>query len=460
MKNILIICSIFAPENRIGAIRPTKIGKYLKKIGNYYITVLTEDKEILHKDELLEQDLVYFDDVIRIKQSKLLIILNFVIKTFFKRRHKKKEDIEIINPYNRKPSKSNKIKSDLKSKIMRKIKKHSSLYFYFLNDIINSLDFFFNAKSYLKSSNKEFDVIFSTYGPFSSHWIGRYAKNLLPNAVWICDYRDSVYSEDSTPFGFKNFSKSFAKRVSKTADIITAVSQGCLDTLFINNKIKTAVIPNGFDKEDLGDFSVQRNLDKFIFTYTGALYSGKRDLSITFKAIDELINEGKVDKSLIEVHYAGDSFSDIFYQANKFNLEMLLVNHGSVTRKKSLELQINSNILLLASWNTNESSGIVTGKFLEYLMINKPIVCNITGNKPISILKEMINESQVGVCCEEACLNEDYNYLKSYIEKLYKCWIKGLEISFNPNKVYIKKYNYRQIAILINTIIEEYSALT
>lgn len=40
MKRVLIVSSSFWPDNRMGAVRPTKLAKYLERMG-YTVTVIT-----------------------------------------------------------------------------------------------------------------------------------------------------------------------------------------------------------------------------------------------------------------------------------------------------------------------------------------------------------------------------------------------------------------------------------
>ena len=55
MKKVLIVCNHFAPENILGAVRPTKLAKYLN-IEGYGITVIAEKVEYDVIDSTLERD--------------------------------------------------------------------------------------------------------------------------------------------------------------------------------------------------------------------------------------------------------------------------------------------------------------------------------------------------------------------------------------------------------------------
>ncbi|MEH7255748.1 hypothetical protein V7111_26940, partial [Neobacillus niacini] len=77
MKKILIVSYLFAPENAIGAIRPTKIAKFLSEKA-YDITVITSSNKLKH-DSMLEKDLSKLKKVIEVDHSE------FYTKRFIKR---------------------------------------------------------------------------------------------------------------------------------------------------------------------------------------------------------------------------------------------------------------------------------------------------------------------------------------------------------------------------------------
>lgn len=437
LKRILIIARAFAPQNSIGAIRPTKIAKYLKINHNYHVTVLTTFKSNAITDECLEQDIKYVDNIIEITTKK------------YDKPNSINKDIQINTRIN------NEISS--RSKVYQSIRSYLSRYKRYILNLYDSKKFYWGSLKYLKKIDLcKFDVVFSTYSPWASHEIARYIKNRNPYIKWIADFRDPVFREFEIPYGFKKYSKNFVRSVCKKADIIIAVSEGALEELYFNEHENKYIIPNGFDIEDLEDIekiNLKAN-DKLTFAYLGRLYKGKSDLSAIFRALKELHDESLIHKEKIKIIYAGPSKQNFLLQLAKFNLSECTETYDLIERKKALQIQLNSDVLLLASWNNLGNTGIVTSKFLEYMMMNKPIICAISGNLPNSTVKSMINEANIGVCYEQINDKEDYLILKKYILEQYQRFDSGKELLFRPNKQYVEKYSYKRIADMVDILIQ------
>lgn len=429
MKRVLIVSRAFAPLNAIGSIRPTKIAKYLKINNDYDISVITTKKKNIMIDESLSNDLKFIDRIIEIETSSRNPILNCL-------KSKKRVEKRVLNN-NVKSIKTGKQRSKVKSSIIN--------YLSYILNYTDSNNFYKKAKIEIdKLELDKYDVVISSYSPFASHQIARYIKNKNPKITWIADFRDPVYRDFDTPLGFKNYCKGFAKRVCKKANIITGVSQGVIDELYYEEHKSKYIITNGFDMDDIKGINAE-STEKFTLSYLGGLYSGKRDLTPVFKCIHELINEGLVDKSKIKIIYAGGSKKIFLEQINMFNLTECINVNDFLTRRKSLQIQLESSILLLASWNSVGNTGVITGKFLEYMMIDKPIICTIAGELANSLLKEMIHEANIGFCYEEANDKTDYTYMKCYILAQYNRFYSEQNIEFRPNKKYIDRYDYKNI---------------
>ena len=70
-KRILIISYFFAPQNAMGAVRPTKLAKYLSRMG-HEVTVLCGPGMNDRRDPTLARDLGYeLDDVAQMNVDKL-----------------------------------------------------------------------------------------------------------------------------------------------------------------------------------------------------------------------------------------------------------------------------------------------------------------------------------------------------------------------------------------------------
>lgn len=433
---VLIIAPIFSPSNRIAAIRPTKLAKYFSR-QEIDVTVITAPNILDIEDLILMEDEKEIQEVVRIQNSKLYKKVYKIVYGGY-RRFTDNKNVDANKTETSKNISASHTQEHAVKKFVRS-----------WMQIWEDYDYTNQVKRWVKSRTQNYDVVLSTYGPFSSHMIGRYVKKRNPLMVWIADFRDTLqYADERLLLGF--WVRAFGKSTYKNANHIIGVSGGVIDDLHIPEKYlsRCAVITNGFDHEDrykLANAEVDPE-QKLRLLYTGQLYSGKRDLSIVFRAIRDLADEGELDLLKVEVLYAGGDGDKFIQQAQQYDMQSIARNLGFISRLDALTLQSASNVLLLASWNNVGSTGIVTGKFLEYLMMNKPILCTITGNLPSSALKDMINRANVGYCWEEANGQTDYVGLKSFLYQQYKAAIGKEELDFDPNLDYIKQFSYEHIA--------------
>lgn len=227
-------------------------------------------------------------------------------------------------------------------------------------------------------------MLFTSHGPEVCHEVGVKIKNIFRDKIlWIADYRDPM--EEHGYVGVTSSSK--LRRINKdtflNADLITTVSFGLKDLLFnqaknygIDIQKKTIVIHNGYNEFKNNNFYEKKLLnEKLTIVYTGLLYEGKRDISFLFKAIEEL--DEKFQQK-IEVLYAGKDDSIFLKSTKNCKLRGIAKSLGLITKGEAIRLQEKADILLLLKGRESES-GILTGKFFEYLSLKKPIL--VLGDK-------------------------------------------------------------------------------
>ena len=434
MKNVVIIAEYFAPLSVIASIRPTKLAKYFKVIAGYNITVITRKPKAYETiDPILEQDLGYVDNIVYTAES-LITKCSYSIFGY------------INYNQNIRASKTGKLR------IHRKVMSHIAKYIGIGAKLLAERGFVKSATKYAKKNRNQYDVIFSTRSPYNNHVIGKTFKNYNRKALWIADFRDPMITS-RTPVLHKWFFFGKTKLV-RNADIITGVTHACIQEFEKDYQDRLHIITNGFDKDDLK--SVDENTsNKFTLVYTGTLHKGRSDFGAVFHTISELISEGKIDKSKLGIEYAGSNSQCFIEQSSRYGLSDIILNHGYVSRTKTLQMQKSSSILLLATWNSIGNTGIITGKFLEYLMVDKPIICTVTGNLAYSETKEMIEKARCGIVWEEANSDADYVILKGYILKQYELYINNQSLAYNPNEEYIEQFNYKNIAQQFIDLVEK-----
>lgn len=418
-KKILLVSYLFAPNNRIGAVRPTKIAEYLIRDG-YEVDVFTygyTDEDSFNAGECFSRKYVINDKPVEQKEYKSF--------------PRKKKDSIIIH----------KLKRHYVTYLARKREKS------FVKSFIKQYESTLCQNSY--------DVLITSFGPLSSIEVGLYVKKKNPKIKWICDFRDPIVVSQ-TPELYLPFFKYMQNKACKNADKIIAVSNGYLDRICGGKyNDKAVMIPNGYDVKDVCKSNICVVNDKLVLTYVGALYGGKRDLSPVFCSISELVDEGFVDKNKIVFNYAGTEFFVAENQARAYNINDILTNNGRLGREACLNLQNSSHALVLSTWNDKREYGVFPGKFLEYMLMRKPIISVVDGNLGNSEVSQVIKEGNLGVSYEAVNKAEDLSGLKAYIYELYKCIVQSGEISYSPIQQVLDRYNYETIIKRVEDLINE-----
>lgn len=450
-KRILFVCNYFAPENTIAAVRTTKLVKYFSAEG-FRVDVITEKKNTVFVDETLIEDIVginiYYAENSMIC-SKVYNIYKRLVRPYKSRRMQNLDNREKINP------------------------KTGNVEFFPFETaypIIGSIDYLMGQlrqKNLAKNADKiikkldEYDFIITSYGDSFSYFVGKKYKNRNKNVMWIFDIRDAVYRYKFTPCYVKWLPVSYEKYVWKHADAIVGVSKGICKRVPIEYGKKVHYIPNGYEQYEKEDL-LERLSSKMCFTYTGSMYGGLQNMSAFFIALKELIDDKKIERGNIEVHYAGnESAYEIFRkQAGRGGLEDICIFHGKISRNESMQLQRKSDVLLMASYDYKKNcGGIITGKLLEYMGAERPVISVVTGDIENSEVSQIIEKTNIGFCYEESNKEQDQIKLKDYILMQYTSYLESNKTIYRPNDKEKERFNYynlsQQYIKLINKLEEE-----
>lgn len=438
IKKVLLVSNYFAPENTIAAVRTTKIVKYLRLEG-FNVDVLTEKKDNIEMDEILEKDAagvkVYYAE--NSEQCKKLC-------AYYKR---------IIKPHKDKRMK----RLDNRDRVNRKTGNVEFYPFETAYPIIGSFDYLFGMfrqKDLAKNADKiigqldRYDLIITSYGDSFAYYVGKRYKNAYKNTKWIFDIRDAIYRYKFIPDYVKFIPLGVERYIWKNADAIVGVSKGICKRVPVKYRKKVYFISNGYDDGDV-ESSDERLSNRISFTYTGSMYGGLQNVTAFFMALRELINENLVKQDEVEIHYAGNASAyEIFKsQAKKVGFDESCIYHGKLSRKKAMELQKQSDVLLMASNDYKDNNrGVITGKLPEYMAANRPVIAIVTGDVENSEVRQIISKTNIGFCYEESNKAEDLNELKKYIYQQYINVKKSGRTTYMPVESEKIKFRYSEIA--------------
>ncbi len=421
--NILLISYHFAPQNVIGAVRPTKFAKYLTKMG-HEVTVICGRGMSEVPDPLLLDDLQSLQDVHVVEENNWL-------KRYQDRKKQATTPASSSSPVAQNQAKT---RTGLKHRIMDTV--------YISLRKKADASFQIKACAFLKTlKEKQFDVVFSSYGPISVHHIARFAKKQGIAKRWVADFRDEVSAQI---IGGEQKKLAYLRMIAKEADLMTGVAHDIMDSL----QGESRWLPNGFDLEDQARIAPLPKADKppYEFFYCGQFAGNDRTMVPIFNGIAKLMDQNLCKRSDIRLVYAGRQGSLFEKQATQCGLGDLVINHGLVSRDRAVALQMQADVLMFASRYPTDQSGVIPGKFLEYMMADKPILCCMSGTVAESEPKQMLVKTGLGFCYEAANAKHDEGALDQYLQTLLHAMQNKQNLLPEKNEEAIASFSYDQLA--------------
>ena len=273
---------------------------------------------------------------------------------------------------------------------------------------------------YLPKNN--IDTIITTGPPHSVHLIGLELKRKL-NINWISDFRDPwVKLNYLNRFHLLPFSRkshiSLRNKVLINSNAVIVTSERLKD-LFSNITSNIYKITNGFDY-----IIKENNLDnKFSISHIGSLYH-ERNPKFLWDSLEELF-EGSFKKDL-QINFIGNTSEKIKKELSRRKFHNHVRFYDYVDYNRALELMCSSQALLMIEVNDEESSYAIPGKLFDYLNSKRPII-SIGPN--ISEVSEILN-NRYGLNKKKS-----KEYLKLYINQLYKSYKNGTNIISDKSKI-------------------------
>ncbi len=262
------------------------------------------------------------------------------------------------------------------------------------------------------------DVVLTTSPPPSLHLLGAAVKRTT-GAAWVADLRDPLVShphrrgyesrlarlKESTVGGV-------ARLVASQADAIVAVSDTIAEEMqALGPKGRVATIGNGCDFDDFASLE-HRPSDRLRITHAGNFH-GKRDPKPFLRALAE---SGLED---VTVRFAGDLRAADREYAEQLGLGDRIELLGYVPRRRSLELQRDSEVLLLLIPDAaGRGRGVITGKIFEYLAAERPILAAVP---PDGAAAQLVRDTGAGVVVPP----DDVDAIREALLDLHRRWREG-----------------------------------
>ena len=239
---------------------------------------------------------------------------------------------------------------------------------------------------------RSYDAILSCSLPNTAHLIARELKRRY-HLPWMADFRDPWTLNQYYPYS--RLRRFFERRMERTtmsqADALSITShQWARDMQSLHADIPVFTIFNGYDQDEMYPAPLTR---KFTITHTGKLYEGKRDPSILFEAIAQLVGEGRLKAEDIQVRLYGRKQKWLDDKIQFFNLTQIVREEGLISRDEALLRQRESQVLLLLNWDDPRNEGACPAKLFEYFSAGRPV---ISVGTPSGVVSEILDDTKAG----------------------------------------------------------------
>lgn len=358
----------FPPKGGGGVLRQLKFAKYLPELG-WQPFILTTNKRYAHEDaELLDE----------------LSDLCYVVRTGGSRLKKKDNKCFLRGSADVIKNKTNPL-----SHIFRIISR-----FIAIPDRFIFWALFMAIPLGLKIIRENnIELIYSIDNPHSNH-IAALILSRISGKPWVADFKDpwtkNFGYEKARPFSYLDIF--LEKAVLKNARHLICVNISMKNefTGYLNNSnTPISIIPNGYDEKD---FYKTRKLDskqnKLTIGYTGTIYHDMFPY-VFLDVVHRLVNERKIEKDEIKIIFSGvpEFQGDLSSELIK-ELEYLKIFEykGQLSHKDTIEMIMQSHILLLALSGVSGSSSIIPSKTYEYIASGKFIIALTNPGNALSIL--------------------------------------------------------------------------
>jgi glycosyltransferase involved in cell wall biosynthesis len=267
------------------------------------------------------------------------------------------------------------------------------------------------------------DLIYASAHPITSLLIAKRLSSKY-DVPWVAEFRD-LWTDNpyyKFPAWRKWIERKIESRVLLSASAAVTVSEPLAETLRNKTQIPVATILNGFDPND---YSVTvENIfteDTLNIVYTGIVYVGKRDPSPLFSALKLMKNADRV-----RVHFFGRYLHEVERLVEQYKVRKIVSVSEAVPYEQAIQIQMQSDILLLLLWNSKNEHGVYTGKLFEYLGARHPILA--IGSEE-GVAAQLIKKRDAGV------INNDSIEIARQLEKWVENKMSGKKEFILPKEV-------------------------
>lgn len=225
---------------------------------------------------------------------------------------------------------------------------------------------------YIQKENIE--TIITTGPPHSLHLIGMKLKEQL-GIKWLADFRDpwttiGYHKKLKLTKASEEKHKQLERKVLETADCLIVTSENTKKEFTSKTNQSVVVITNGYDEHRLPQ---TRHDAKFTLAHIGSLLSERNPKNL-WAVLNELLTENEDFKTDFQLKLIGVVSEVVLKDIEDHGLKDHVNVIGYVSHKEALLQQRQSQVLLLAEIDSEDTKAIIPGKLFEYMVSETPIL--------------------------------------------------------------------------------------
>ena len=353
---ILLVAYFYPPSRDTGALRPTAMAKWLRRLG-HEVTVLTTSAYGPGDDDASE-------DVVRTADAQR-----------WRARLAGKDSVGALfdsSTYSGKPHPLSKVvvPEALAAAWMP----------------------FARSRALRLHRERPFDCVITSSPPESVHAIGHALKRR--GVPWVADLRDAWTFEPLRPkfptSAQRRLDERLERRWLSAANVVVCVSEPAAEDLRRRGIAEPLLVPNGWDPESAPAAAEPTGLldpERVSLVYTGRFGTYGRDPAPLVAGLSELARENTGAAARLDLVIAGPLTED---EARLFETDVSparIVHLEPTTRDRALALQREADALLLIAQPTR--SQLLNIKLFEYMASGTPILALAAGTEAGRVAAEL-----------------------------------------------------------------------
>jgi glycosyltransferase involved in cell wall biosynthesis len=266
---------------------------------------------------------------------------------------------------------------------------------------------------------EKIDCILTSCPPYTVHLVGLLCR-WVTGVTWVADFRDpwmtagakSLYATCSASLWIE---RRLERAVLSNADLVVTNTAALCEAFRTASGAaparRFAFIPNGYDREFLSQFRSTPKNPVFSVVYAGSLYFGRTPEPV-FRAIRELLNEGRMDADNVRFrlvghcrHVEGRPMDELI---ERYGLERVVETLDPVPYSQAIEMIGQSHLALLLA---PDQPYQVPAKVYDYMGIGTRVLA-LARNGATA---ELIRDTKIGGVFDPA----DIEGIKSFMATAY-----------------------------------------